>query len=515
LKFAHALICQNQLTAPVVLTANSIVKSFPGVKALKGVSLELRKGEVLALIGENGAGKSTLMKILAGIQPPDEGELIVNGKTCAFENVQQANDAGIALIHQELNLCENLDLAANIYLGRESSVSGFLRKGDLYQQAEKYLSEIGLQEPATTLAGTLSVGKRQMVEIAKAISTNANILIMDEPTSSLSQQETENLYQIIRRLRDSGVSIIYISHRLGEVKDLADRVEVFRDGENAGALSKDEIEHDAMVRLMVGREINELFQPRNFEAKQNILEVNELVTPAHPKEKLSFNVSRGEIVGLAGLVGAGRTELLTTLFGISPAISGDIKFEGESMIMDSPLTAIRAGLALVPEDRKRDGLVLEMAVRENISLPSLDRAAFASAFTNQNGEKQLNDLMVKKLAIKTPNGDQQAKFLSGGNQQKIVIAKWLSLNPKVFMLDEPTRGVDVGAKREIYELIHKLAEDGVTVIFVSSEMEEVLGLANRIIVMHEGRITGELQRHEFSENAVMTLATGKELDRVG
>jgi len=280
-------------------------------------------------------------------------------------------------------------------------------------------------------------------------------------------------------------------------------------------LSKDEIEHDAMVRLMVGREINELFQPRNFEAKQNILEVNELVTPAHPKEKLSFNVSRGEIVGLAGLVGAGRTELLTTLFGISPAISGDIKFEGESMIMDSPLTAIRAGLALVPEDRKRDGLVLEMAVRENISLPSLDRAAFASAFTNQNGEKQLNDLMVKKLAIKTPNGDQQAKFLSGGNQQKIVIAKWLSLNPKVFMLDEPTRGVDVGAKREIYELIHKLAEDGVTVIFVSSEMEEVLGLANRIIVMHEGRITGELQRHEFSENAVMTLATGKELDRVG
>lgn len=515
MKFAHALICQNQLTAPVVLTANSIVKSFPGVKALKGVSLELRKGEVLALIGENGAGKSTLMKILAGIQPPDEGELIVNGKTCAFENVQQANDAGIALIHQELNLCENLDLAANIYLGRESSVSGFLRKGDLYQQAEKYLSEIGLQEPATTLAGALSVGKRQMVEIAKAISTNANILIMDEPTSSLSQQETENLYQIIRRLRDSGVSIIYISHRLGEVKDLADRVEVFRDGENAGALSKDEIEHDAMVRLMVGREINELFQPRNFEAKQNILEVNELVTPAHPKEKLSFNIARGEIVGLAGLVGAGRTELLTTLFGITPALSGEVKFEGESMIMDSALTAIRAGLALVPEDRKRDGLVLEMAVRENISLPSLDRAAFASAFTNQNDEKQLNDQMVKKLAIKTPNGDQQAKFLSGGNQQKIVIAKWLSLNPIVFMLDEPTRGVDVGAKREIYELIHKLAEDGVTVIFVSSEMEEVLGLANRIIVMHEGRITGELQRHEFSENAVMTLATGKELDRVG
>ena len=446
------------LTTDIVLQADSIKKSFPGVRALKGVSLTLHRGEVLALIGENGAGKSTLMKILAGIQPPDEGSLVVNGKSVEFSNVQQANEAGIALIHQELNLCENLDLAANIYLGRESNLLGILCTSSLYRDAGRYLKEIGLREPPTTLAGDLSVGKRQMVEIAKAISTEANILIMDEPTSSLSQQEAANLFQIIRRLREQGVSIIYISHSLGEVREVADRVEVFRDGENAGSLQREQINHDAMVRLMVGREISELFQARKFTPTSPVLVARDLVTPAHPDHRISFEISRGEIVGLAGLVGAGRTELLTTLFGVTPALSGTIELEGRTLVIDSPLAAIRAGSALVPEDRKQDGLVLELAVRENISLPSLDRQATCSTLISRSREQKLCDNMIAKLSIKTPGGDQQAKFLSGGNQQKIVIAKWLELRPKVFLLDEPMRGVDVGAKREIYELIHSLAE---------------------------------------------------------
>lgn len=448
------------------------------------------------------------MKILAGIQPADSGELIVNGAQVSFDNVQSANDAGIALIHQELNLCENLDLAANIFLGRESHQAGFIRTRDTYQKARRLLEEIGLLEDPTTLAGQLSVGKRQMVEIAKALSTNANILIMDEPTSSLSQQESENLFRIINSLRDSGVSIIYISHRLGEVKELADRVEVFRDGENAGTLARHEISNDAMVRLMVGRSINEMFQSRNHTPGPVVLKVDQLVTPAYPKHQISFQLGKGEIVGLAGLVGAGRTELLTTLFGVTPAIDGEIEFNGKPIEVDSALTAVNAGIALVPEDRKKDGLVLEMPVRENISLPSLDRQSRFSTFTIADREHQLNQQLVDQLSIKTPSGDQQAKFLSGGNQQKIVIAKWLPLEPKLFMLDEPTRGVDVGSKKEIYELIHQLADDGGTVLFVSSEMEEILGLSDRIIVMHEGRISGELQKANYSEEAVMTLATG-------
>lgn len=495
-----------------ILSVRSISKSFPGVKALKGVSLELFPGEILALIGENGAGKSTLMKILAGIQPPDEGELIVDQKSSKFSNVLQATEAGISLIHQELNLCDNLDLASNIFLGREHNFGGFLRQSNIYEQARKHLLEIGLEEPPTILAGDLTVGKKQMVEIAKALSTNAKILIMDEPTSSLSQQETENLFRIIRRLKASGVSIIYISHRLTEVIELADRVEVFRDGENVGHLNNDEITRDAMVKLMVGREINDLFHSRTHEGQEKILSVNDLVTPANPDDKLSFDINRGEIVGIAGLVGAGRTELLETLFGITPPLEGTILFNGKKVEIDSPMDALRSGLALVPEDRKKDGLVLEMAVRDNISLPSLTHISTAATFTSRAKEEQLNGEMVEKLSIKTPNGDQEARFLSGGNQQKIVIAKWLSLNPKLFMLDEPTRGVDVGAKREIYDLIHKFAANGMTVLFVSSEMEEVLGLADRIIVMHEGKITGELQKEQFSEAAVMRLATGTQVD---
>ncbi|MEC9093751.1 MAG: sugar ABC transporter ATP-binding protein [Planctomycetota bacterium] len=498
-----------------VLQAKSIVKSFPGVKALKGVSLELRQGEVLALIGENGAGKSTLMKILAGIQSQDKGELVVNGRTVEFTNVQQATSAGIALIHQELNLCDNLDLATNIFLGRENSWAGLIKSRDLYGQAEKHLREIGLNESPTTLAGELSVGKQQMVEIAKALSTQANILIMDEPTSSLSQQESENLFRIIRQLQQKGVSIIYISHRLGEVIQLADRVEVFRDGENAGQLQRGDISQDAMVKLMVGREINDIFQARQKTTFQPMLEVSQVVSPAHPNHKLSFSAGKGEILGFAGLVGAGRTELMETLFGITPAISGAISIDGIPIEIDSAQTAVSNGIALVPEDRKKDGLVLEMDVRKNISLPSLDRMSWLSVFSRQMIERQSSHQLINQLSIKTPSGDQPAKFLSGGNQQKVVVAKWLPLQPKLFLLDEPTRGVDVGAKREIYELIHQLADQGATVIFVSSEMDEILGLSDRVIVMHEGQITGELTKTNFSDEAVMSLATGTQLQEVG
>ncbi|MBL9167979.1 MAG: sugar ABC transporter ATP-binding protein [Verrucomicrobiales bacterium] len=495
-----------------------MVKQFPGVKALRGVSLSIGRGEVVSVVGENGAGKSTLMKILAGVQPPDEGELVLQGRRVVIDSVEAALELGIALIHQELNLADNLEVGANIFLGREPLRGGFIDHARIRREAVGFLDRVGLKVDPRTLVSDLTIGHQQMVEIAKALSVNAQLLIMDEPTSSLSQHEAEQLKNVIRDLSSRGVSILYISHRLGEVRELSHRVVVLRDGENAGELSAGEITHDNLVRLMVGRDVSQFYRrgqsaaaaksTHQAERQAPLLDVQELRTPAHPDQPISFRLFAGEMVGLAGLVGAGRTEVLQTLFGITPAVSGQISISGQARCIKTPLDAIDGGLALVPEDRKQQGLVLEMAVRENLSLASLRRQQRWGRLP-KSYEVQLSVDMIQRLRIKTPNDRQEVRFLSGGNQQKVVLGKWLALEPRVLLLDEPTRGIDVGAKAEIYRIMEELVEQGVAILFVSSEMEEVLGLSDRTLVMHEGRIAGELRRHQLSEEAVMRLATGQ------
>jgi ribose transport system ATP-binding protein len=488
---------------------------------LHNVSLRLNRGEVLAVIGENGAGKSTLMKILAGVQEPDSGVILLEGKPVRIDSVRAAEHLGIALIHQELNLADNLDVASNIFLGREPQRFGFVHRGRVYSNSARFLEQVGLDCSPRTLVSALSLGRQQMVEIAKALSANARVLIMDEPTSSLSQHETEQLYRVVKELRARGVSIVYISHRLGEVKELADRVVVLRDGQNAGELQRDQINHDAMVKLMVGRDLVINRSRRREEADETLrskspppyvggyatLEARGLRTAAHPRHELNFAVQPGEMVGVAGLVGAGRTEMLRAVFGIDRAVSGEVWIGDKPIQLRSPIDAIRAGVALVPEDRKQQGIILEMAVRENTTLPSLHRESRAG-FRNTRREDEIAGRMTRQLNVKTPGLNQFVQYLSGGNQQKVALAKWLALEPKVLLLDEPTRGIDVGAKQEIYRLMEELAGRGVAILFVSSEMEEVLRMSDRTLVMCQGRITGELTREALSEEAVMRLATG-------
>ncbi|NBP24275.1 MAG: sugar ABC transporter ATP-binding protein [Proteobacteria bacterium] len=447
--------------AEVLLEARSLTKSFPGVRALKGVSLTVGRGEVVAVIGENGAGKSTLMKILAGVQTADTGEIRIDGEPAPLRSVEEALGLGIALIHQELNLAQNLDVAANVFLGREPRRWGLIDTARLHREAGQFLQAVGLEVAPDTRVGSLAIGQQQLVEIAKALSTRARVLIMDEPTSSLSAGEAENLFRVIQDLRGRGVSIVYISHRLGEVSRLADRVVVLRDGENSGELARHEISHAAMVRLMVGRDLSQFYPHQPHARSETVLEVDGLCTPAHPTHPLTFQIRAGEMVGLA----------------------------------------------LVPEDRKREGVVLAMPVRENVSLASL-RQDQRHGFRDGAREASLSAEMIQSLRIKTPGDRQVVQFLSGGNQQKVVIGKWLALKPRILLLDEPTRGIDIGAKQEIYRLMEELAAQGVAILFASSEMEEILGMSDRVLVMHEGRIAGELARHQLSEEAIMHLATG-------
>ncbi|MEM9281749.1 MAG: sugar ABC transporter ATP-binding protein [Verrucomicrobiota bacterium] len=492
-----------------LLEVSGISKSFPGVRALHEVDLQVDEGEVVALLGENGAGKSTLMKILAGVQPADSGEMKLRGKVVAIRSVQEGLEQGIALIHQELNLATNLSVAANLFLGREPRRLGVIDERALATRSLQFLDRVGLQVDPSTLVGELTIGKQQLVEIAKALSTDARILIMDEPTSSLSQGETERLFEAVKELRSSGVSIIYISHRLGEVEELADRVVVLRDGENAGELKQGEIDHDSMVSLMVGRDLDQFYAHEEVNPGEVLLEADRVRTPAHPTEEISFQLRAGEVVGLAGLVGAGRTELLETLFGITPTVEGDIRIAGKKASMASPREAIAHGMALVPENRKEQGLVIEMSVMENLSLASLKRDQKGKGVRNGEAERRITEDMSSRMRIKTPSSAQIVRYLSGGNQQKVVLGKWLAMNPRVLLLDEPTRGIDVGAKQEIYRLMEELAASGVAILFVSSELEEILGMSDRVLVMHEGRLTGELSRQELSEEAVMQLATGR------
>ncbi len=490
------------------MEVEGVSKSFPGVQALDSVSLRLNSGELLAVIGENGAGKSTLMKILAGIQTPDRGRIRVAGRPVRIGSVADATRLGIALIHQELNLCDNLDVAANIFLGREIGRCGWLRQAAMHDQARNALESVGLAVAPDTLVRQLSIGQQQMVEIAKAISTQARIMIMDEPTSSLSLRETHRLFELIVALRQRGVSVIYISHRLSEIEQIADREVVLRDGRNAGALTRDQINHQAMVQLMVGRELSS-FHPHTPQTPGVVvLLVTGLRTPENSRHAIDLQLRRHEVVGLAGLVGAGRSELLQAIFGINLPAAGEIRLAGKPIGLGRCRESIAAGMALVPEDRKAQGVILEMAIRENVTLSRLSKLVRLGCFIDHSGERHVASEQIAALRVKTPSAEQAVQLLSGGNQQKVVIGKWLACAPKVLLMDEPTRGVDVGAKQEIYRLIHEMAVAGAAILFASSDLEEVLSMSDRILVMHEGRITGELPRSRFSEQAVMRLATG-------
>jgi len=495
-----------------LLEVRGISKSFPGVKALSSVNLSVHKGEILAVIGENGAGKSTLMNILGGIVSSDSGEIYVEGKRQVIDSVRTSIKLGIALIHQELNLLDNLDIAANIYLAREPYRKFILKLIDfrsMYYETRIILEILGLGCSPKTIVGDLPIGQRQLVEIGKALSLNSRLLIMDEPTSSLSKHETAYLFRIIKNLKAQNVSIIYISHRIGEVKEIADRVIVLRDGCNSGELAQNEIEYDEMVRLMVGRNIQNYYHHTPHETKKVALEVRDLLISGSNEQRINLKVHSGEIVVIAGLVGAGRTELLESLFGISKILSGEIFVNGNRIRITSPTDSIRAGIFLVPEDRRKNGLVVEMNVEENITLPALkeNRSLF---LIDRKKIQALAKKMVMKLSIRTPSIYQKIELLSGGNQQKVVLAKWLTRKLIVLLLDDPTRGVDVGAKEEIYKIIEQLSSEGVAILMSSSEMQEVMGIADRILVLHNRSIRGELSIEQFSEETIVNLATGRE-----
>ena len=501
-------------TATPILELLNISKRFPGVVALDNVSLTVDTGEIVALIGENGAGKSTLMKILGGAIGRDSGTVKIDGQPVEIKSPREASALGIEFIHQELSVLDNLDVAANIFLRREATKGGFLKLIDrrrLHFEADALLKKLGLDISSRTSVSRLSIAQQQLVEIARAISTGARIIIMDEPTSSLSLSETHRLLEIVRDLKAHNVSIIYISHRLHEVEEIADRAVVLRDGKNAGALPRADINRDNMVRLMVGRDLKEMFtkteESEFTKQNRNWFAVEGLRTQRYPDHTISFNVARGEVLGVAGLVGSGRSEMAKTIFGVDEAVEAKVRLNGQLLNFKGPRDAISHGVYLVPEDRRSCGLVVDFNVRENISLPNLDFYATAKII-NASKETQAAVAACKSINIKTPSPEMRAANLSGGNQQKVVLARWLTFSPKVIIFDEPTRGIDVGAKAEIYALIRKLATEGVSVIVISSEMEEVLGISDRIAVMHEGRITGILDRSQFSEEAVMHLATG-------
>src|SRR5215213_4039529 len=496
-----------------------VSKRFPGVIALDQVSLTVGTGEIVALIGENGAGKSTLMKILGGAILRDAGVVKIDSNPVEIRSPREASALGIEFIHQELSVLDNLDIAANIFLHREPTTGGWLKLVDrkrVYREADVLLRKLGLDVSSRTPLGQLAIAQQQLVEIARALGAGARIIIMDEPTSSLTLTETRRLLEIVKDLKAQNVSVIYISHRMHEVQEIADRAVVLRDGRNAGALERSEITHERMVRMMVGRDLKEFFKGAagngsagNGSAGNNRdgFIVRRLRTLRYPKHTITFSVAPGEVLGIAGLVGAGRSEIARAIFGVEEALEAEVALDGKTLRISEPQDAISHGIYLVPEDRRLSGLNVDFNVRENISLPNLESYSSAKLI-NRAKESKAALQACKAINIKTPSPEMRAANLSGGNQQKVVLAKWLTFSPRVLIFDEPTRGIDVGAKAEIYELIRKLAAEGVSVIVISSEMEEVLGISDRIAVMHEGRVTGILDRAQFSEEAVMRLATG-------
>ena len=501
--------CGTTISQPA-LQMKGIVKTYPGVRALDNVSFDVGKGEVHALVGENGAGKSTLMKILAGAHSMDSGEILVNGAPVHITTPQKAMDLGISIIYQEFNLVPYLNAAENIFLGREpkGTVPGFIDFKTMYSEAEKVIDQLGVKLNVRSPVNRLSIAQQQMVEIGKATSRNSTIIAMDEPSATLTEHELHALFELIRSLKEKGVSIVYISHRLEEIFEIADRVTVLRDGRLVGTNDVADIDREEIIRMMVGRELKEVIPKVAAEVGKPALTVKNL-TRNGVIHDINFTVRQGEVLGLAGLVGAGRTELARAIFGADPIDEGEISLNGDVVNIRSPRDAIRLGIGLVTEDRKALGLILGMVVRENVSLANLD-ALTRLGFVNRREEKKVAVQYIEDLMIKTPSTEQQVQNLSGGNQQKVVLAKWLFTQSKVLIFDEPTRGIDVGSKVEIYQLMNKLAATGAAIIMISSELPEILGMSDRILVMHEGRIAGELSREDATQEKIMSLATGGE-----
>jgi ribose transport system ATP-binding protein len=488
---------------------HGIRKAFPGVLALDDVSLELQAGEVLALLGENGAGKSTLIKVIGGAHLPDEGTIEIDGQSVRIETPQDSLQAGIGIIYQEFNLVPGLSARENIFLGQEPGRVSFIPRTEEHRKALELFARIGVEIDPGKLCSELSVAEQQIVEIAKALSQNARIIVMDEPTATLTSREVEGLLEVVRELRTQGIGIIYISHRLDEIDAIADRITILRDGGHVGTRAMKDIDREQMIALMVGRSLDKEFPTRSSSPGKVRLAVRQLTRGAKVRG-VSLDVRAGEIVGLTGLVGAGRTETARLIFGADRMEAGSIELDGKELRVRSPRDAIRHGICLLTEDRKGQGLVLGQTVQENFGLPNLDEFS-GMGLISASRESTAFAQYVKKIRIKIASHTQTAGTLSGGNQQKVVLAKWLQRNAEVIIFDEPTRGIDVGAKFEIYQLVHQLAEEGKAVLMISSELPEILGMSDRIIVMNEGRVTGEISDPSHAtQKDVMKLATQRE-----
>ena len=499
-----------------LLEMRNIVKEFPGVKALDGVTFDLQTGEFHSLVGENGAGKSTLMKVLSGVYPfgTYSGDILVDNEVKKFNTIREAERAGVAIIFQELSLVKELTVGENIFLGKEPSRFGVIDTSALYQRAGKLLKDLNLPINPRTRVGNLGIGQQQLVEIAKALSQDAKILVLDEPTAALTESEVKTLFGILRDLKARGVGMIYISHKLGEVFEMSDRITVLRDGKTVGTNDAKDLNVAKVIALMVGREVGDIFPKTSHEFGETVLEVKNLsvydleVADKKLVKDVSFAVRKGEVLGIAGLMGAGRSELLMGIFAAwNGKVSGDVFVEGKKVKIDSPAEAIKNGIGFVTEDRKRFGLLLAQTIQDNSTLAGLKRISGAFLI-NRSREAVATKQVMKSLHVKANSPMTVAGTLSGGNQQKVVLGKWLLTNPKVLFLDEPTRGIDVGAKQEIYAEINRLAKEGLAIVMVSSELPEVMGLSDRILVLHEGKLTGEFTKTEATAEKVMARATG-------
>jgi len=500
----------------MLLEAKKITKRFPGVLAVDNVDFEVYENEIVSLVGENGAGKSTLIKVLTGTLKPDSGEIYVNGEKVSYHSPLDAFKRGISVIHQELNLCENLTVSENIFLayelvrGKKKALYSLVDERTMRRKAQELLDMIGARFSPNTYVSDLTTAQRQMVEICKALVKEPKVIFMDEPTSSLTVEETKRLFEIIKRLKERGISIVFVSHKLEEVKEISDRVVVMRDGKRVGELRKEEIDVDTIIRLMVGRDVE--YFPHGIETTPGevVLEAKNLSWKNRVKN-VSFQLRKGEVLGFAGLVGAGRTETMLLVFGVNQKDSGEIYVRGKKVEINTPMDAIRLGIGLIPEDRKLQGLVLKMTVKDNVVLPSLKRLSKKGFILNEGEEEKVSEEYVRKLSIKTPSVYQIVENLSGGNQQKVVLAKWLALNADILIFDEPTRGIDVATKAEIHRMIRELAAQGKSIIMISSELPEILNLSDRIVVMWEGEITAVLDNRErkVTQEEIMYYASGQ------
>jgi len=488
------------------ITMQGIYKAFGTNQVLTGVDFELKEGEVHALMGENGAGKSTMMNVLTGLHSLEKGKITVDGKETYFKNPKDAEQAGITFIHQELNIWPEMTVLDNMFIGKEpKSAFGLVDSAKMKRLATEQFAKLDVSFPLDQEAGSCSVGEQQMIEIAKALMTNARVIIMDEPTAALTEREIKKLFEVISSLKKEGVSIVYISHRMEEIFAICDRITVMRDGKTVDTKPIPETNFEEVVKKMVGRELTDRFPQRNSVPGETVLEVKNLT--GKDFRNVSFSIRSGEIVGVSGLMGAGRTEIMRGIFGLDSLESGEVILNGKKVTIKNANQAVNLGIGFITEDRKDEGLVLDFSIKDNIALPSLNSFA-PKGLIKEKDEKNFVEMLIKRLTVKTESAETRVGDLSGGNQQKVVIAKWIGISPKVLILDEPTRGVDVGAKREIYQLMNELTDRGVAIIMVSSELPEVLGMSDRILVVHEGKITGELPRESATQENIMTLATG-------